>query len=671
VLGVDIGDGLYLAGIDLDTCVKDEVFEPWAADVIRKFGSYTEISPSGNGAKVFFVINEVERDVWLTRLRRRTGDPAQEGEKWALQTGNNHPPAIELYLGKRYFTVTGEIGPLARITTFELDWLVAHGSHFASKDGKKGGDKSRSATAWDIAKQAHIDGKTFEEFCELVKNDPITGSWYTEKGLKHNKRELTRAWERTAVPDDPPWTISLKFPVATARLLVLTQFTDEAGRRKVHRHRGTTFSWDGIAYREFLEDELEARIYRFLDDCVTLNRKNESIPVGANKPMVTYISHALYAETLLPGSVPAPMWLEEREQAVEDLFVFSNGMLHLPSMCFLPPTPTFFCHNTVDYEYDPAAQCPRWMQFLGEIFKNDQQSIDALQDIFGYLLTCDTSLQKAFMFYGRRRCGKGTVARLLAKLLGEYQVGSQKLDDFAKSFGVQSLIGKTLAIMTDARLTNSHMAAVEALLTITGEDKQKVNVKYKGDWEGYLRSRVLLMTNELPALRDTSMALVSRFIIVVFANSFLGREDTELDAKLTNELPGIFNWSVVGWDRIRARRHFIEPTVSASIRKTFTNLSSPMNQFIEEECVLGANKYIVPLALYRSYGHWCDKNGRTVPNMQTFARDLLGTTDIRNDKAPRKKDEKRPRVYWGIDLRDDLPVQDFDDYEDDGLPFDR
>src|SRR4051812_31982196 len=51
----DLGDGTSLGGIDLDTCCdEDGTFEPWALDVIERFGSYTEISPSGTGAKVFF-----------------------------------------------------------------------------------------------------------------------------------------------------------------------------------------------------------------------------------------------------------------------------------------------------------------------------------------------------------------------------------------------------------------------------------------------------------------------------------------------------------------------------------------------------------------------------------------------------------------------------------------
>ena len=106
ILG-DIGGGFALVGIDLDTCrdPADGIFTPWALEVIERFDSYTEISPSGTGAKVFFRLRTAD----LTALVAEVRAPGDEncGKKWA-GGGGDHPPAIELYLGKRYFTVTGQ-----------------------------------------------------------------------------------------------------------------------------------------------------------------------------------------------------------------------------------------------------------------------------------------------------------------------------------------------------------------------------------------------------------------------------------------------------------------------------------------------------------------------------------------------------------------------------------
>ena len=47
--------------IDLDTCrAPDGHFAAWAQQIIERFGSYTEVSPSTTGAKIFFLYRTAE-----------------------------------------------------------------------------------------------------------------------------------------------------------------------------------------------------------------------------------------------------------------------------------------------------------------------------------------------------------------------------------------------------------------------------------------------------------------------------------------------------------------------------------------------------------------------------------------------------------------------------------
>lgn len=79
-----------VVGVDLDNCVKDGVIEPWAAEIIAKLDSYTEISPSGTGLHVMLA-GDLESD-WSVKL----------GDKKDKQ------PGIDVYGGKpRFLTVTG------------------------------------------------------------------------------------------------------------------------------------------------------------------------------------------------------------------------------------------------------------------------------------------------------------------------------------------------------------------------------------------------------------------------------------------------------------------------------------------------------------------------------------------------------------------------------------
>lgn len=45
--------GTRLAGVDLDHCIDDGIIQPWALRIVRALDSYTEVSPSGTGLRVF------------------------------------------------------------------------------------------------------------------------------------------------------------------------------------------------------------------------------------------------------------------------------------------------------------------------------------------------------------------------------------------------------------------------------------------------------------------------------------------------------------------------------------------------------------------------------------------------------------------------------------------
>jgi len=88
-LGFVLGDGF--AGVDLDGCVIDTDVMPWAWSVIRKLDTYTEVSPSGSGVKLFLMA-DVKRG-----RKKQLGTPLNEGGK---------TPGIEIYGAGRYFAVT-------------------------------------------------------------------------------------------------------------------------------------------------------------------------------------------------------------------------------------------------------------------------------------------------------------------------------------------------------------------------------------------------------------------------------------------------------------------------------------------------------------------------------------------------------------------------------------
>ncbi|HEV7275232.1 MAG TPA: PriCT-2 domain-containing protein [Devosiaceae bacterium] len=83
--------------VDLDGCREPQTGEVsgWAQHIIERLNSYSEVSPSGTGVKVF-----LRSDAALPDGKRKIAEPAVVGKK----------PAIELFAGEsaRYVAITGE-----------------------------------------------------------------------------------------------------------------------------------------------------------------------------------------------------------------------------------------------------------------------------------------------------------------------------------------------------------------------------------------------------------------------------------------------------------------------------------------------------------------------------------------------------------------------------------
>ncbi len=262
--------------------------------------------------------------------------------------------------------------------------------------------------------------------------------------------------------------------------------------------------------------------------------------------------------------------------------------------------------------------------------------------------------RKYFCLWGLSGVEKALSVASSPVCVGTENVAGPTLSSISQQFGLQTLIEKQLAIISDARLGSraDQSLIAERLLSISGEDMLSVPRKYAQDWHGTLRARFMLMTNELPRLSDTSGALASRFIILNLAESFYGQEDTDLLSRFLSELPGILNWAIEGWQRLQKRGHFVQPRSSVDTVQELEDLGSPVAAFVRERCAVGPEEEIETLRLYHAYQAWCESQGWKFTSDQVrFGRDLRAAVPgvQRGEKWRRK--EHRERVYKGIALK--------------------
>jgi putative DNA primase/helicase len=451
----------------------------------------------------------------------------------------------------------------------------------------------------------------------LEHEDLGIAEWALTKGLANGERELRRIYDKAQGANS---VIDVRAPYDTARL-------QRGLATPLRYHRGSFYEWNGCAWPEADEAALRARLYSFLDLCQTKTGTGRLCPVKPNAQMVGTLLDALRAAAHLDAAISPPVWLDGVKGSPPDTIVAcANGLLHLPTLQLLPHTPSFFSQNTLDFAYNPSAPEPsQWLDFLDELWPGDPESITTLQEIFGYCLTPDTRQQKAFLLVGPKRSGKGTIGRVLTRLIGERNCVAPTLAGLGTNFGLAPLIGKRLAIISDARLSGraDQHAIAERLLSITGEDALTIDRKYAPAWTGKLGSRFLILSNELPRLADVSGALASRFILMSLTKSFYGCEDPGLTDKLLTELPGILNWTIVGWARLGKCGRFRQPTSATEDIQQLEDLSSPIGAFVRERCEIGAAYSVGVNDVFNAWTGWCMTQGREHPGTaQTFGRDL-------------------------------------------------
>ncbi|MCC6407596.1 MAG: hypothetical protein IT453_10535 [Planctomycetes bacterium] len=415
--------------------------------------------------------------------------------------------------------------------------------------------------------------------------------------------------------------------------------------------------YDGAAYREVEDGMIESRLYRFLQRAKRREMKDkkwETVPFKPNSARVSDVLRALEAVTIRPrDKFEPPCWIAEPGPPPREIISCANGLLHLPTGSLLAATPSFFTRNALEIAYDPAAPEPTdWLAFLAQLWPNDRESIDVLQEVFGYLLVPDTSQQKVFFLKGPPRSGKGTIARILRMLVGALNVSAPSLPSLGTRFGLEPLVGKSLAIVSDARDSGRmevQAAIAENLLRISGEDLVSIDRKFKAALEARLATRFLIMSNLRPKLPDASGALANRFVPLVMTESFLGREDPALTDRLLAELPGILNWAIDGWRRLHERGYFLPSPSGRALLVEMIEDGAPVMSFVREECELDPLAQVESATLYEAYMAWRLVQGMTHVDSRVFGKDLTAAFPKVVSSRPNVGGQ-RVYVYTGIRL---------------------
>jgi len=464
-------------------------------------------------------------------------------------------------------------------------------------------------------------------------------------------------------PDGRPLFPPPSAPLDVARKLYNRYRIGGDKLRTLLAWRGGWMQWQTVHWSELDAAHLRSEIYDTLGEVDykhPIREKGVTVdyeirPWCPDKHKVANVLEAIAAIAHLSIGADPPSWIgvhSAAEISAEQVISCENGLLDLSTRTIHEHTPALFNVVSVPFAYDRDAPEPvAWFEFLTSLWPKDPDSVALLQEYVGYILSGRTDMQKLLLLIGPTRSGKGTIARMLTELIGRGHVTGPTLASLGTNFGLSPLLGKPLAIISDARLgdTPAH-TVVERLLSITGEDMLTVDRKYREPWSGKLPTRFVVLTNELPRFKDSSGAIANRLLILQMTESFLGREDRTLDGRLRAELGGILNWALEGLDRLVSNGRFTVPRSSEDAAALMMDLASPVSAFVRDRCARGPSESVGRDALYAAWKAWAEDNGHQAGAKSTFGRNLRAVVPGLMTSQPRVGGD-RERRYERIGLR--------------------
>jgi putative DNA primase/helicase len=338
------------------------------------------------------------------------------------------------------------------------------------------------------------------------------------------------------------------------------------------RHwRDKWWQWNGSFYELVPKQRISDQVYFYLDQA-QIGTGNDAQRFKPKPDDATKLMSCLEPCVGLDDRSVPPRWFDDRrEPNAMNLLAFRNCLVDAVTGKTLGPTPELWLHEGVDFDYDPKARCPRWDEFLCEMFPNDPGARMTIEEHLGLGMTRDGQFEKAAMWIGATRSGRGTLCRVQELLVGPNGHSPLNIHTWNKGENSkQGMVGKRVGIFHDVRLKEAkaygavsydpggvEYQSLQALLEIIAGDAQSWGRKYIEAWQGVPYIKVIYVSNEPPNVNDE--VLLGRFILLEFEISFKDRVDPKLKLEiLPAELPGIANKCLAGYRRLLERGKFIQ-----------------------------------------------------------------------------------------------------------------
>ena len=344
-----------------------------------------------------------------------------------------------------------------------------------------------------------------------------------------------------------------------------------------------------------------------------------------------------------------------------------NGILDLNTRILTEFTPDKIFFSKLPVEYNKDAVCPNIDIFFGEVLREEEDK-KVLFELTGFCLHKEYFIEKAFMFLGAGRNGKGKTLGLLKNFLGTENTCSVRLAQMeSDSSGLCELHNRLVNLAGD--LDNTALKNTGLFKELTGRDSVQVKRKYLRDLIFTNYAKMVFACNELPRVYDLSEGFWSRWILLEFPYQFLPQKDINdksgkerelckiqdpliLD-KLTTpeELSGLLNSAIEGLDRLKKNKDFSHSKGTVDTKDFWIRNSDSFTAFCLDELEEGIEDYVSKKDLLKMFVTYCRKHkvkGCSEKNIKIVLENMFGVIQSRKGSSY----ETQEAVWEGIKLKE-------------------
>lgn len=346
-----------------------------------------------------------------------------------------------------------------------------------------------------------------------------------------------------------------------------------------------------------------------------------------------------------------------------------DGILNLKTKEITPFTEDKIFFNKHPITYDPKKDCPCIKKHLKAVLKN-KEDLPVMEELLGFLLWKEYTIEKAFMFVGEGRNGKGKTLELMKRFLGAENCVNIPLQQFETDpWALGDLFGKLANLSGD--LDKRALYKTGAFKNLTGRDLISASRKFlsRVHFENY--AKMIFCANELPITYDTTLAFWNRWVLLEFPYIFLSQKeldnlpaeeekgnyklaDPDIIEKLTTdeELSGLLNLALEGLKRLLKQKDFSYSKSVSEVKEMWIRKSDSFAAFLMDCIEEDYEGKITKQELRKAYSLYCKDHKVTMSGDKTIKQVLTTTYGVSEDRI--RSGDKDYTFWSGIRFKGDM-----------------